>query len=689
VALPIQRKCWPQRRRSTCSLSAYRGAVLLFHGFGACPDAMAQLAPRLQNECYDVYVPLVVGHGMACSGAATGADCPDGLADLSLLPTRRQAYLDFVDQMVAIMAEEKVFALRTQLGAPKYDNSTYVMAAAGHDLGAALATVAVAARKTGFQKLLMFMPLFGIASGPTDPDVANCARGMLTEFRCAQLWLQGTTFPGLSASAPADALARIASSLLASQPGSTSSYMALENSMQAAFGDVAEGRVTLSQPLQVDLALNYTFGPVCTLSRDTRGRAGYCTVRLRHALGAHSLGVYAMHAARNVDKGVGVQVIMTAADGPNANRMAFQAARGAMRSGATASACVFYPASRCSAAPYSNNCVAPHSAMSDLESAVAEPFVMYWNATITSDAVLWLEGKVGAVGVVAGSTAADTKWDGTRGMCMPQSVVAPDEILAGTTREYVAFTVTALPSGQRATALAALKASIASLTGVSPARAADMVVVDSSVAPDMLPVGNGTSSAPVKRLQALQQSAASTKEVVLMAVPAEVAQAMRLLQKSGAFWTASIANGAPSVSQVQTDRDDAWAVRTAAPTAAAPAKSRTVAAWVFGLVVGLLILLIILMIVLMCLRLRYLQDPAFSQKRTYQPHHATEMAGIAPQQANANQNANLRGPPPPSGPSGVGYSVGYGAPMIPQDSPRSHPGFTQAGRPPIPNQPPR
>ena len=59
---PLQTACQPFHLPARGSR---QGAILLFHGYSACPQQYWELAPRLAARGFDVYVPLLPGHGRA------------------------------------------------------------------------------------------------------------------------------------------------------------------------------------------------------------------------------------------------------------------------------------------------------------------------------------------------------------------------------------------------------------------------------------------------------------------------------------------------------------------------------------------------------------------------------------------------------------------------------------------------
>jgi esterase/lipase len=80
-----------------------KGSVMLFHGYTACPQQYEELAPILAGMGYNVFVPLLPGHGK------TAEKTGDVLTDQSTgLPDEKSVtiYKNFADRMSAILRDE-------------------------------------------------------------------------------------------------------------------------------------------------------------------------------------------------------------------------------------------------------------------------------------------------------------------------------------------------------------------------------------------------------------------------------------------------------------------------------------------------------------------------------------------------------------------------------------------------------
>lgn len=143
----IQAECEPRRFPAT---APYQGAIIMFHGYTACPQQWYTMAPLLNALGYDVLAPLNPGHGLNFTVTPKG-----DVDNLSALPTTPQPYEDFVTEMNGIMelaGGQKVVA--------------------GLSLGGAIAVRAGvgldAAGDAVFTRQLILNPFLGMSNGLED-----------------------------------------------------------------------------------------------------------------------------------------------------------------------------------------------------------------------------------------------------------------------------------------------------------------------------------------------------------------------------------------------------------------------------------------------------------------------------------------------------------------------------------------
>ncbi len=102
---PHAADCEP-RRFAAVPGTKRRGAVIMFHGFGSCPQQFLELAPRISAQRFDVLLPLLPGHG-----AMPTAGGEDDLSDLPSADEDSSRYVKFATSMNRIMAaspDEKI-----------------------------------------------------------------------------------------------------------------------------------------------------------------------------------------------------------------------------------------------------------------------------------------------------------------------------------------------------------------------------------------------------------------------------------------------------------------------------------------------------------------------------------------------------------------------------------------------------
>jgi esterase/lipase len=100
LAGPLQEGCEPFYKTAR---GMVKGNVMLFHGYSACPQQYAELAAILAEHGYNVFVPLLPGHGRV--PGKTGEMVSDQSAGM---PDEKSAeiYKDFADNISEILKDE-------------------------------------------------------------------------------------------------------------------------------------------------------------------------------------------------------------------------------------------------------------------------------------------------------------------------------------------------------------------------------------------------------------------------------------------------------------------------------------------------------------------------------------------------------------------------------------------------------
>ncbi len=139
---PHAADCEP-RRFTAVPGTKRRGAVIMFHGFGGCPQQFLGLALRISAQGFDVLLPLLPGHG-----AILTAGGKDDLSDLPSADEDNSRYIEFATLMNRIMAAspgEKIMG--------------------GFSFGGAISLNAALQATEQYDRLLLLAPMLAIRGG--------------------------------------------------------------------------------------------------------------------------------------------------------------------------------------------------------------------------------------------------------------------------------------------------------------------------------------------------------------------------------------------------------------------------------------------------------------------------------------------------------------------------------------------
>jgi len=142
----IQKGCEPFFKKA--QTAARRGTVLLFHGYTACPQQYEGLSEALAQKGYNVYVPLLPGHGRPFLNAHPNTRSGKG-DDISLMPgqyelARYYAFSEHMSQLLMPEPRERIVG--------------------GLSLGASLAVHSLHRFPDLAQRGFLISPLFDIAT---------------------------------------------------------------------------------------------------------------------------------------------------------------------------------------------------------------------------------------------------------------------------------------------------------------------------------------------------------------------------------------------------------------------------------------------------------------------------------------------------------------------------------------------
>ena len=136
----LQADCQPRRLSPRAGVPA-RGAIILFHGFTACPQQFFEWSRQLTEAGFEVILPVLPGHGFPTP--ATGPLSKK--TDYSQMPDldHWKDYAAFTDRMIGLM---QAYPGSKQIG--------------GFSLGGAVALLASARAPQLFERMILFSPFF-------------------------------------------------------------------------------------------------------------------------------------------------------------------------------------------------------------------------------------------------------------------------------------------------------------------------------------------------------------------------------------------------------------------------------------------------------------------------------------------------------------------------------------------------
>jgi alpha-beta hydrolase superfamily lysophospholipase len=396
--------CFPA---SYTSDVAVKGAVLLYHGYTACPDSLSVLATKLASSGYHVLVPLNPGHGRIVGQCGAGTDCVNG-SPVDELPTKSDEYESFVRSTTA--------AFRSEVARRGLSPATHTIGVSGMSLGGALVASALEQdRGQLFNTGLMVNPFFGMTVPPLDAQVQQCL-GPISNAASFDACLN-TVVADMVANFAAQAGVGANSAVLAT-PQVAAMKSALTRALAAAVRLIApdptvvrggyESLQSLARFAAVELVrrpelvqqLNLTamlegpfgWGAGCQAER-ANGRAGYCDFKVKHLLAVNAMGQVTLARASQIV--TPLAAVLSERDGMTRNGLAAKALRSPLLLGNTAkvAACMFRQVGTC--AEGSNACGAPHSIFSRTEQLPKGP--MFWEQELLSQvSAHFLRGAAGS-----------------------------------------------------------------------------------------------------------------------------------------------------------------------------------------------------------------------------------------------------------------------------------------------------
>jgi pimeloyl-ACP methyl ester carboxylesterase len=134
----VQPNCRPTRMSPPARVPP-RGAIMLFHGYTACPQQFYEWGRLLAEQGYEVFLPLSPGHGRVRTGSMDDTRALPGLSP--------EPYARFVDEMNSLMAQ-----VRVPTGGARV--------VGGLSVGGALASMAVQRQPSLYDRAFIAAPFY-------------------------------------------------------------------------------------------------------------------------------------------------------------------------------------------------------------------------------------------------------------------------------------------------------------------------------------------------------------------------------------------------------------------------------------------------------------------------------------------------------------------------------------------------
>eukprot|EP00485_Elphidium_margaritaceum_P001606 CAMPEP_0202689080 /NCGR_PEP_ID=MMETSP1385-20130828/4425_1 /ASSEMBLY_ACC=CAM_ASM_000861 /TAXON_ID=933848 /ORGANISM="Elphidium margaritaceum" /LENGTH=608 /DNA_ID=CAMNT_0049344167 /DNA_START=204 /DNA_END=2030 /DNA_ORIENTATION=+ len=443
-------KCWPQRRMSTCSAGQLKGAVFLYHGYSACPNQYVELAPKLQNACYHVYLILTLGHGYT-NCATDGDGCVDepgfDIYNLSQLPTERQPYIDYVYSMIDVIKQEVDIIKTCELAARStFDVDAMEVVVGGLSFGAPLsaATVLFSGSDSIFTKQILMSPFFGVSAGSLDKAVYKCLLNRNAFRECLPLYFEGLQFNITSVeSEKLSNLVLDALSYYVDVEFLDASYETMNLFVRGILSWVVENFESISdsntrESIQEALQLQIAWGSQCNLDIQDRERGGFCAFQANHLLAVHSFASWIVEKARDVehDQSVETMLILVERDGATRNSIVndyvrrYYSALGRTAQLVTQKVknCMWLVSAECQRNDYDgdidNTCGVPHSSMSPADNNGIAPFALPWASDYHQGILDFIDGES-----QFGDYFLASQWDSLADQCVSIDTLKPPSSL--------------------------------------------------------------------------------------------------------------------------------------------------------------------------------------------------------------------------------------------------------------------
>jgi alpha-beta hydrolase superfamily lysophospholipase len=146
-----------------------KGAIILYHGFSACPDSFQYISEQLTKSGFVVIAPLLPGQGIKLGyGCNVKGVCVKNNTNPSFLPDKKEGYMQWTDWSLEMLREE-VSQIPVSSRA-----SGFFVGTLGLSAGGPLGTYAASRPNTPLSKILLVNPYYTFSSPAFDINVVAC-----------------------------------------------------------------------------------------------------------------------------------------------------------------------------------------------------------------------------------------------------------------------------------------------------------------------------------------------------------------------------------------------------------------------------------------------------------------------------------------------------------------------------------
>jgi len=275
----------------------------------------------------------------------------------------------------------------------------------GLSLGAALSFYAAQDAPDLYNKLIPMSPFLGLAAysadktaSKCDSDLNHCIRSFLRDLLKSNFVDHSPAGSSTHSEQLEDGLAQITEfwkALRLQQLSAVRAFSQIQKLFR--FGLTLATEQSELFPRQIDSVFEseVAWGRDCEAARNQTERGGYCAVKFKNIAAAHSFGQLVLSRSRLIKASIGM--ILVERDGPTRNSMALSLLPRHSVS-YQSQVCMFETV--CPVIDGNGNqCGVPHSSLSRAENVLITPHVLYWEANLIREVVIFLSEENPNLGV--------------------------------------------------------------------------------------------------------------------------------------------------------------------------------------------------------------------------------------------------------------------------------------------------